>query len=427
MKFYIKTFGCQMNERDSEKVYCIFREKGFEESSLEEADVIVINSCAVREKSEQKLLSELGRVRLLNRRAVLIAMGCVAQYRYRELEKIANFVVGTRQIDRFYEIADNLKGGGVFIDGVMSDPDRIFGHRDGVSAYVDVMYGCNYLCSYCIVPYTRGNEVYRSKKVILKEILQLLDTGVREVVLLGQNVNSYRDGKGYKFSDLLYDIDRLKGMGLERLRFVTPHPRDFSEDQAYAIRDLDTVCKHIHLPLQSGSDRILRLMKRRYSKEEYLGKIELVRGLVPDIGITTDIIVGFPGEEECEFEETMEVVKSVGFDTSYSFVYSQRPFTLAARMRDSVPFEEKLRRLNELQKLQAEITHHKLSMYKDKVVEVLVSGISRRGNCLQGRNTQNVVVNLRNMTINNIDSSMGMMVKVKVTDALKHSLLGDVV
>ena len=421
LKFFIKTYGCQMNERDSEKVYCILKGKGFSPSSVEEADIVVVNSCAVREKAEGKMYSEIGRIRAKNKKAKIISMGCVAQFNFKKLKTVSDFVVGTAAIDKLYEIADDFERKQVFVEEKMDNPDYIFPHTKSVNAFVDIMYGCNHFCTYCIVPFTRGREISRTKESILSEVRQLADGGTKEVMLLGQNVNSYGKGFGYDFVDLLYEVNKIEG--LERIRFTTSHPMDFSDRLIFAMRDLDKVCEHIHLPLQSGSDRILKLMRRGYTKDAYLDKVCAFKDIVKNGSVTTDIIVGFPTETEDDFIETLNVVKKVEYDTAFSFKYSKRPLTKARFIEPQVDEKVKIRRLNELQKLQAEITQKKNISCVDRVFEVLVEGKAKTGDMLFGRNRQNIVVNFDfkdNIIIGDI-------VNVKITKALKHSLIGEVV
>ncbi len=418
MRYYIKTFGCQMNERDSEKVEAILIEKNWQKTDdPKDAELIIVNSCAVREKAENKIYSEIGRLKFKNRKAKVVAMGCVAQINYEKLRKVADIVIGTNSIDEFYRVAQNVLDG-VFVKKNMDSTDYIFPHLKGISAFVDIMYGCDNFCTYCIVPYTRGKEISRKKENIIEEIKQLVDTGTKEVMLLGQNVNSYGKNFNYTFVDLLYEINKIDG--LERIRFTTSHPKDFSKELILAIRDLDKLCEHIHLPIQSGSNKILKLMRRKYTKEEYMEKVHEYKDTVKDGSITTDIIVGFPQETEKDFEETLKVVEEVKYDTSFSFKFSKRPFTKAKDMDGQVDENEKLRRLNILQELQAKITKEKLRSYKNKIVEVLVEGISKKGDQLYGRNRQNIVVNFDFM--DNI--KVGDVVRVRITQALKHSLLG---
>ena len=419
MNYYIKTFGCQMNERDSEKVEGILLENNCKKTDTpEQADLIIINSCAVREKAENKLYSEIGRLRFRNKRAKIVAMGCVAQINYEKLKNVADIVIGTNAIDEFYNIVKEHDINGVFIKPNMDKPDYIFPHLKKITAYIDITYGCDNFCTYCIVPHTRGREVSRKKESIIEEIKRLVDNGTKEVMLLGQNVNSYGKNFNYGFVDLLYEVNKIKG--LERIRFTTSHPKDFSKDLIYAIRDLKKLCEHIHLPLQSGSNKILKLMRRKYTIEEYLEKIYTYKEMVKDGSITTDIIVGFPQETEEDFEETLKILDEVKYDTSFSFKYSKRPFTRAKDMDGQVPEDEKLKRLNMLQDLQAKITQEKLKTYEGKITEVLIEGVSKKGNQFFGRNRQNTVVNLDFM--DNI--KVGDIVSVKVTKTLKHSLLG---
>ncbi|WP_022671181.1 tRNA (N6-isopentenyl adenosine(37)-C2)-methylthiotransferase MiaB [Hippea alviniae] len=420
MRFYIKTFGCQMNERDSEKVEAILEENGWQKSDdPKTADLLIVNSCAVREKAENKIYSEIGRLRFKNRKAKIVAMGCVAQFAYDRLSKVADIVIGTNTIDEFCRIAKDYSVEGVFIKDKMEEPDHIFPHVKSVVSFVDIMYGCDNFCTYCIVPYTRGREISRKKEAIIDEIKELVDNGTKEVVLLGQNVNSYGKSLGYNFVDLLYEVNKIEG--LKRIRFTTSHPKDFSKELIYAIRDLDKLCEHVHLPFQAGSNRILKLMRRKYTIEEYLEKVFLLKSEVKNCSITTDIIVGFPTETENDFEKTLEVVKTVEYDTSFSFKYSPRRFTKAAEMEGQIEEDKKLKRLNILQQLQAEITQKKLKEYEGKIVEVLIEGKSKKGDKLYGRNRQNIVVNVDFR--DNIKA--GDCLRVKITKALKHSLIGE--
>ncbi|AEA33009.1 tRNA (N6-isopentenyl adenosine(37)-C2)-methylthiotransferase MiaB [Hippea maritima] len=421
MNFYIKTFGCQMNERDSEKVIGILTQNGWKMTDdIKSANLVIVNSCAVREKAENKIYSEIGRLRFKNKNATVVAMGCVAQINYEKLSRVADIVVGTNTIDEFYKIAKTPQKG-AFIKERMDNPDYIFPHVEGVSAFVDIMYGCNNFCTYCIVPYTRGREISRKKEAIIEEIKRLTDKGTKEVMLLGQNVNSYGKGLEYNFVDLLYEVNKIDG--LKRIRFTTSHPKDFSKELIDAMRDLDKVCEHIHLPLQSGSNKILKLMRRGYTKEDYLEKVMLFKETIPQGSITTDIIVGFPQETEEDFLETIDVLKTVEYDTSFSFKYSKRPLTKASQMKGQIDEKTKLKRLNYLQELQAQITQKKLKNYEGKIVEVLVEGKAKKEGMLSGRNRQNIVVNFNFR--DNIKA--GDCLRVKIIKALKHSLVGELI
>jgi len=281
------------------------------------------------------------------------------------------------------------------------------------------MYGCNNFCTYCIVPYTRGREVSRKKKAIIDEIKGVVDNGAKEVVLLGQNVNSYAD-ENCTFVDLLYDINKISG--LERIRFTTSHPKDFSYQLIESMRDLNKVCEHIHLPLQSGSDRILKSMRRGYTRGEYLEKVGMFRESIKNASITTDIMVGFPYETDEDFLDTVSVMNSMRYDTSFLFKYSKRPFTKAKDMKGQIDEQVKTDRLNYIQELQAKITQEKNSEDEGKFFDVLIEGMSKRGNMLFGRTRQNKVVNLE--ISSKID--VGDIVKVKIVESLKHSFVGEV-
>lgn len=408
-----------MNERDSEKIESILQENGYEKGDIKEADIVIVNSCAVREKSEKKIFSEIGRIRNLNKKAKFISMGCVAQIFPQKLSKISDIVLGTTSIYEFKKFFNkDLKG--VFVSKEMIEPDYIFGHFKRPLAYIDIIYGCDNFCTYCVVPYTRLREVSRSYNSIIQEIKNAVEIGTKEVILLGQNVNSYNfDGVG--FIGLLEMINKIDG--IKRIRFVTSHPKDFSEDLARAISELDKVCEHLHLPLQSGSDRILKLMRRKYSLKEFTQKIEYFRKYNPKGSITSDIIVGFPSETKEDFKQTLTALKEIQFDEIYSFKYSNRPFAKATLMPHQISEEEKKERLAMVQDLQSKISDQINRHYLGTTQEVLVESKAKAFNQMQGRTRTNKIVNIDN---SNLNIKEGDLVLAKITKINKHSFIGEI-
>ncbi|MGB9755438.1 MAG: tRNA (N6-isopentenyl adenosine(37)-C2)-methylthiotransferase MiaB [Desulfurella sp.] len=419
MKYYIKTFGCQMNERDSEKIESILQENGYEISNVKDADIVIVNSCAVREKSERKIFSEIGRIKNLNKKAKFISMGCVAQIYPEELSKISDVVLGTTSLYEFKQLFnDGIKG--TFISNTIQNPDYVFGHLKNIRAYVDITYGCNNFCTYCVVPYTRLREVSRSYKSILEEIKEIVEFGGKEVILLGQNVNSY-NYEGLNFIGLLEMINKIEK--LKRIRFITSHPKDFGEDLAIAISEFEKACEHLHLPLQSGSDRILRLMRRRYNFKEFAKKIEYFRKYNPKGSVTSDIIVGFPQETKDDFKKTIFALKEIQFDEIYSFKYSNRPFAKASLMPNQVSEEEKNERLLMVQEIQSKISKQINNRYFGNIEEVLLDSKAKLANQMQGRTRTNKIVN-----IDNVDFTLkeGDIVFAKIKKINKHSLNGEI-
>lgn len=435
-KVYIKTFGCQMNENDTEKMYILLSDEYEPVSTPEDADLILVNTCSVREKPQHKAFSEIGRYQYLKKKKpnlIIGITGCVAQQEGENILKklpYVDLVLGTQG---FYLIKDALKTfektkKPVVLDELKPDfkppliieKDSIFPERK-VTAFLTIMQGCDNFCSYCIVPYVRGREISRPPEEILKEVEELVKKGVREVTLLGQNVNSYGlKEKNYPdFPDLLNMISQIEG--LWRIRFTTSHPKDLSEKLIKVIAENPKVCKHIHLPLQAGSNKILKKMNRKYTKEEYLEKVKKLKDAVPEIAITTDIIVGFPGEEEKDFEETLEMLEIVRYHEIFSFKYSDRPFTRAKDFNNKVSEEEKERRLEKIHQVQEKITKEIYNSYVGKEVEVLVEGLSAKNKeMLTGRTDTNVIVNFKAPRLD----LKGALVKVLIEEAKKHSLKG---
>ncbi len=407
---YIQTFGCQMNEYDTRKLYKVLEDQYQPVSAPEDAELILINTCSVRDKPEQKLYSLLGTFRELKQAKpdlLLGVGGCVAQQEGQRIVSRSadvDFVFGTHNLSLVPSLIERRRGG--------LGPQVAVTYRDEweelplgfseqttesrASALISISRGCNKNCSYCIVPTTRGPEVSRSPDEILREARIARQRGAKEVILLGQTVNSYGLDlpKRYRFADLLKDISDIDG--IERIRFTSPHPQEIREDFIELVRDNPKICRHVHMPLQSGSDKILKLMNRNYRRRRYLGIISELKSAVPEIAITTDIIVGFPGESRSDFDASLEVIKIVEFDNSYSFVFSPRPGTEAASMPELIDSQEKLLRLKELQALQFEITNRRLLEYVGKRVEVMIEGPSAfNPELLQGRISQNITFNFQ--------------------------------
>ncbi len=428
-RFFIKTMGCQMNEYDSDLMAQDLILMGWERiEDMKEADLIIVNTCTVREKPEHKAYSFIGRAIAVKKRrpgTIVAVTGCLAQQRKEEIiERFpeVDMVVGAREVVNFSDylreiIFSQKKIVATCLDIPLRMPALVRGFFKGkVTAYVSIMQGCNNFCSYCIVPYVRGREISRPMDEILREIEFLISEGVREITLLGQNVNSYR-WKDIDFPKLLREVSKIKD--LWRLRFTTSHPKDLSDELIKCFEELDNLCSHMHLPFQSGSNRILRLMNRHYTREKYMEFIDKLRKARPEIAITADVMVGFPGETEKDFLDTIDLIKRVEFDGLFSFKYTDRPGTRAEKMKDKVDEKEKGRRLEILQRIQKEITLKKNKQLEGKEVEVLVEGYSKRGNMFMGRTSTNKIVNF-SCDFNVI----GDLVKVKVEEAFTNSLRG---
>lgn len=432
--FYIKTLGCQMNVYDSDRVARILVQKGLTPATRpEQADLVLVNTCTVRAKPEQKAASFLGRIGFVKSRRpglVVGVLGCLAQQYGKEILRRfpqVDFVMGPREAGRIGEVLEEIRQGRRGIQATRLDMG-LFGapfvegyFRGRLCAFISVMEGCDNFCSYCIVPYVRGREVSRAPQEILQEVDSLLREGVREVTLLGQNVNSYRfhsEGERWDFPRLLKEVGAREG--LWRLRFTTSHPKDLTEELMDCFVEVPSLCPHIHLPFQAGSNRVLRAMNRGYTREEYLEKVRRLRDRVPDVAITSDVMVGFPGEEEEDFQMTLELIEEVGFDGLYSFVYSDRRGTVAEKMGEKIPPEEKQRRLLQLQALQKRLGLEKNRSFEGQEVVVLVDGMSKRGGQYSGRSHHNKIVNFESDK-----NHIGKLVKVKVTQGLLNSLRGE--
>ena len=402
-------------------------------STAEHADVIIINTCSVREKPEHKVYSALGTLKSLKQRnptLVTIVAGCVAQQEKEKLLKRVghlDVVLGTHAISRLPEILERVRRGRERVTCTEFLPDVQSLHmpaphkgRSKVCSFVSIMQGCSNFCAYCVVPVTRGPEVSRPDHEILDEVRGLVEHGVKEVTLLGQNVNAYGLdlGGGCSFARLLAQLDGIPG--LVRIRFTTSHPKDFDERLASAMADLPSVCRHIHLPLQSGSDRILSAMKRRYDYQSYWDKVQLLRDKAGGVAITTDIIVGFPGETEDDFLQTMSALEQIRFDQIFSFKYSRRPGTAASKLPDQVPEDAKIERLARVQTFQDTITEAYHRSAEGTLQEVLIEGIKPGSGQPFGRTNTNKIVNLESSE----GISIGDVVTVKIVRGLRHSLVG---
>lgn len=436
LKYFILTMGCQLNENDSEKICGMIEKMGYNKTNtLEEADLVVFNTCCVRENAEDKLFGKLGEVKKIKeKRGTIIAIGgCMMQEKHiqeklRKSYPFFDLIFGTHTLHKFPEdlykvileekrIEDILDIDGEVIEGL---PIK---RNDKIKASVTIMNGCNNFCTYCIVPYVRGRERSRDPEDIINEVKQLSEEGYKEITLLGQNVNSYK-GNGnlgiYKFSELLREINKIEK--IERIRFVSPHPKDFTDDVIDAIRDCQKVCKIIHLPLQSGSSRVLKTMNRKYTKEQYLNLVEKMKAKIPDVEFSTDIIVGFPGETQADFEDTLDVVKKVCFEQVFMFIYSRRVGTPADKMENQVPEEIKHERFNRLKALvesQIELNNKK---YIGTQQNVLVEGKSKtNSNILTGRTDTNKVVNFEGE-----ETLIGNIVKMNIISEHMWYLKGEI-
>ncbi len=432
----IQTFGCQMNSRDSEKLLGVLKEIGYQESDSEEADFVIYNTCTVRENANLKVYGRLGFLQTRKKKNpnMLIALcGCMMQEQ-QVVEKIqksyqfVDIIFGTHNIYKLAELLYQRMQSGKMVVDLWKDTANIVEDLPNQRKYpfksgVNIMFGCNNFCSYCIVPYVRGRERSRNPQDIVREITGLVADGVSEIMLLGQNVNSYGKNldKPVSFAELLKEIEQIEG--LKRIRFMTPHPKDFSNELIEVMKSSHKICKQVHLPVQSGSSRILKLMNRHYTKEQYLALVERIRTAMPEVSFTTDIIVGFPGETEEDFEETLDVVKKVRFDSAFTFIYSKRTGTLAAEMEDQVPEEIVGKRfdrlLHEIQKISAELTKER----EGKIETALVEEINAQAQeFVTGRLSNNLLVHFKG------DASLiGKLVSVKLKESKGFYYIGELV
>lgn len=400
-KIYIETYGCQMNLADTEIVQGVLKRNGYEfTNNADQADVVLINTCAIREHAEERIYGRLGAFRAIKKHKpnlVVGILGCMAERLRTKLieeEKIVDLIVGPDEYRRVPELIDNAligeKGIAVRLSRTETYDDIEPYREDGISAWIAVMRGCDKFCTFCVVPFTRGRERSRPLQSIVNEVKSLSERGFKEVNLLGQNVNSYRDGK-YDFADLLAAVAKVDPA--MRVRFTTSHPQDFSDKLIYTIAEHENICNYIHLPIQSGSNRILKLMNRTYTVEHYLERIEKARQVIPDVSFSTDIIAGFPTETEEDHKMTLDVLREVRYDGAFMFKYSARERTKAYEMGDDVPDEVKTRRLNEIIELQQKISYEINQALIGKQVEVLVEDYSKKSNDFyMGRTDTNKIV-----------------------------------
>jgi len=451
--FYLETFGCQMNEHDSEKVAGVLLARGYRQvETPEAAKVILYNTCSIREKAAQKVFSRLGELRPAEERPVsavpaantganprklvnagggkiIGVLGCVAQQEGHEIFERApwvSLVCGSASYRKLPQLIAELEAGNRRVTGLDTDTDETFEteitRRDNpFRAYLTIIEGCDKACSYCVVPFTRGPERSRASSSVLQEVRQLADMGYTEIQLLGQTVNSYADPSARKlrFSDLLVAVAEIPA--IRRVRFTTSHPRDFGKDIVEAIETYPAICEHVHLPVQCGSTSVLRAMARTYTREEYLEKIALMKSAKRAISITTDIIVGFPGETENNFQDTLSLMDEVQYDGAFCFKYSPRPNTPSLAMDDAIPEDEKSRRLAILLDKQREIQRFRNEKLVGETFEVLVDGKSKRENQWSGHTSSNRVVNFSS----HAENILGDYVQVKITGATPNSLVGE--
>jgi len=429
--FFLETFGCQMNDHDSEKVAGVLLSRGYRQvESPDIASLILYNTCSIREKAAQKVFSRLGEYRTKQAAGQVIGvLGCVAQQEGEDIFARApwvSLVCGSASYRKLPELLAQIETGNQRVTGLDTDTDETFEtpvtRRDNPwRAYLTIIEGCDKACAYCVVPYTRGPERSRASDSVLKEVRELAELGYSEVQLLGQTVNSYADpsSRRVRFSELLLAVADVPG--IRRVRFTTSHPRDFGADIVAALESEPKLCNHVHLPVQSGSTRILRAMTRTYTRDEYLEKIALLRGAKREIAITTDVIVGFPGETESDFAETLSLLEEVRYDSLFSFKYSPRPNTPSLSMPDAIAEEEKGRRLAVLQEKQREIQGERNATLVGTRFDILVSGKSRRENQWSGHSSCHRVVNFTSQEQN----LLGTYVQVLVTGAGPNSLVGE--
>ena len=434
LTYFIITMGCTLNENDSEKISGMLEQMNYKPTDkIQEANVIIFNTCCIRENAEDKLLSKLGEVKRIKQKnnAIIAVGGCMMQEKHM-VEKIrksypfVDVIFGTHTIHKLPEDIYQTLNSQKSMEDVLDIDGEIYEglpikRRDHKKAYVTIMYGCNNFCSYCIVPYVRGRERSRKPEEILKEIKQLAAEGYEEIMLLGQNVNSYQGKENYGFADLLKEINTVDG--IQKIRFISPHPKDFTEEVIEAIATSEKVSKTLHLPLQSGSTSVLKAMNRKYTKEQYLELVTRIKERIPNVTLTTDIIVGFPGETEEDFEDTLDVVEKVGYEQVFMFIYSRRKGTVADTMDNQIPEEIKHKRFEKLQKLVETKIEEENNKYVGTVQTILIEGPSKTNpNTLTGRTDSNKVVVLE------ADRHyIGKTMEVKIIENCKWYLKGELV
>lgn len=434
LKYHILTMGCSLNENDSEKICGMLEEMNYSKTTnIDEANFIVFNTCCIRENAEDKLFGKLGEVKKIKKQndAIIAIGGCMMQQEH-IIEKLkqsypyVDIIFGTHTLhklpeDIYKKIETSKKVEDILdIDGKIYEGIPIK-REDKIKASVTIMNGCNNFCSYCIVPYVRGRERSRKPEDILNEIKELANQGYKEIMLLGQNVNSYNGGDGYGFAKLLKDINEING--IERIRFISPHPKDFTDDVIEAISTCEKVCKSVHLPLQSGSSKILKAMNRKYTKEQYLELAYKIKEKIPNVALTTDIIVGFPGEAEEDFVDTLDIVEKIKFEQVFMFIYSRRKGTVADKMENQIPEDIKHKRFDKLKALVESQIEENNKKYVGTIQKVLIDGTSKTNeNTLSGRTDTNkvVVIDADKKYINNI-------VDVKITADCMWYLKGEII
>lgn len=430
--YYIKTYGCQMNERDSENICAMLESIGYSRiDKYEDADFIILNTCAIRENVHNKVFGMLGRIKHLKetKEDVIVGVcGCMSQEeivvnKIKDKYKWINFVFGTHNLHKLPEIIFNsINNNRQEIDVWSKEGDIVEGipiHRENkYKAWVNIIYGCDKFCTYCIVPFTRGKERSRDKEDIINEVKELVKEGYKEVTLLGQNVNAYGKDKydNYNMSNLLNDISKTN---IERIKFVTSHPWDFTDDMILEIKNNKNILPYIHLPVQSGSNKILKLMGRRYTKETYLELFNKLKDNIPNCSITTDIIVGFPGETEEDFNETLDLVNECKFDSAYTFIYSPRSGTASSRLIDDISIEEKENRLYKLNEIVNKYAREKMDKTVGNIYKVLVESESNKNGMLMGYTETGKLVNLKGDI-----SLIGKIIDVKIIESRTWSLYG---
>src|ERR1700761_1710811 len=433
--FYLETFGCQMNVHDSEKVIGTLRHEGYQQVDTETAaDLILYNTCSIRDKAEQKVFNRLNDYKKLYAQGKrFVVLGCVAQQegeRIFERAPYVSLVSGSASYRKLPEMLERLEAGERRITGLDDRQteetfDTEFTARSNrYRGYITIIEGCDKFCAYCVVPYTRGKERSRTSTSVLEEARAMADAGYTEIQLLGQNVNSYHDREGKRtFAELLAAVGEVPG--IRRVRFTTSHPRDFTPDIVAAIDAVPSLCDHVHLPVQSGSTRVLSAMAREYSREQYLERIAVIQAAKRPISITTDMIAGFPGETEQDFDQTLSLLDEVGFDAVFAFKFSPRPNTPAISLEDSIPEAEKSRRLQVLMDRQREIQRVRYSRHIGEVLEAAVEGYNPQRGQVNGRSSQNKTVNFT--TSQPISPAPGSYVSVRITQSFPNSLAGEAV
>ena len=434
LTFCVTTFGCQMNARDSEKLRGILNQIGYEEAEEDEADFVIYNTCTVRENANTRVYGRLGQLKPRKKQQphMMIGLcGCMMQEpeviaKLKKSYSFVDIIFGTHNIYKFAElICERYEAGKMVVD-IWEDTDKIVEDLPNERKYafksgINIMFGCNNFCSYCIVPYVRGRERSRKPEAIIREIERLVKDGVSEVMLLGQNVNSYGKtlDEPITFAELLRRIEKIEG--LKRIRFMTSHPKDLSDELIEVMASSEKICKHLHLPVQSGSTRILKKMNRRYTKESYLELTEKIKKAVPDISLTTDIIVGFPGETEEDFQETLDVVRKVRYDSAFTFIYSKRTGTPAAAMEDQIPADVVKDRFDRLLSEVQSIASEVCAVHEGKDIEVLVESVSDHdASMVTGRMSNNLLVHFKGTK-----EMIGTYVTVHLTECKGFYYLGE--